>query len=103
MSLSASCCWQSECVLLLLINHGGPGDSQEHSREETRRLPREQENRGLEAKHGHDRPARQQRPSRSAENQKAAAHFEEETAKQEGHPGNPKVKKELKNVLESLF
>ena len=41
--------------------------------------------------------------SRSAENQKAAAHFEEETAKQEGHPGNPKVKKELKNVLESLF
>ena len=41
--------------------------------------------------------------SRSAENQAAAAHFEEETAKQEGHPGNPKVKKELKNVLESLF
>ena len=41
--------------------------------------------------------------SRSAENQAEAAHFEEETAKQEGHPGNPKVKKELKNVLESLF
>ena len=41
--------------------------------------------------------------SRSAENQAAAAHFEEETAKQEGHPGNPKVKKELKNVLKSLF
>ena len=41
--------------------------------------------------------------SRSAENQAAAAHFEEETAKQEGHPGNPKVKKELENVLKSLF
>ena len=41
--------------------------------------------------------------SRSAENQATAAHFEEETAKQEGHPGNPKVQKELENVLKSLF
>ena len=40
--------------------------------------------------------------SRSAENQKAAAHFEEETAKREGHPDNPKVKKALKDVLKEL-
>ena len=39
---------------------------------------------------------------RSAKNQEDAAHFEEETAKQEGHPDNPKVKKELEKVLKEL-
>ena len=40
--------------------------------------------------------------SRSAENQTAAAHFEEETAKLRFHPDNPEVKKALKDVLKEL-
>ena len=40
--------------------------------------------------------------SRPAENQENTWHFQEATAKQEGHPSNPKVKKERKDMLKEL-